>query len=402
MPIDVEIIFEGSRVKPWLFRPDGQVLERLEWLTDVMVAFDGSEQRVLLRQYPRRFFEFALAVSDRERRTAENLLASWQARVFAVPVWMDSEPLSAPLGPGDTTVAVTTTHRDYYAGGLLGVMTSPTEYEILEIDTVGSGSVTLNASPSGTWPAGQTVIFPLRSARMPDRLQLQRFTGADAFGRMRFQCVDDNSHTAATESTTYRSYPVMLLKPNWTEDPRQDYVRKLQELDNRTGGLYVDDEAGGPITLQSHRWLLNGRAEIDAFRQWLYARKGKLSAFWMPTWAQDFLVVADIGAAALTIDVEHSGYRLEINQARGRRDIRIELRSGTVYYRRITASTEVSTTVERLTINSALGAGVDKDDIVLVSFMRLVRLDADSAEIAWWKWDVAEAAVIVREMRNDL
>jgi len=393
---------DGTDMQPWLFRLNGQVLERLEWLTDVIQAFDGSEQRVQLREFPRRGFEYAISVSDRERRLAENLLYSWQARVFAMPVWMDSSTLAADVNAGATTINVDTTHRDYHAGGLVGLMISPTEYEILEIDTVGGSSITLGSATTINWPANETFIFPLRAARMPDQLQLIRFTGADASTRLRWQCVDDSSHTAATEATTYRSYPVMLLKPNWTEDLRQDYVRKLQVLDARTSGLFIDDEAGGPILLQSHRWLLNGRAEIDAFRQWLYARKGRLTAFWMPTWAQDFKVVAGIGHSALTIDVEHSGYTIEVDEGIARRDIRIELRNGSVYYRRITQSVEVDADTERLTINAALGVTVTAADIALVSIMHLVRLDADSAEIAWWTWDVAEAALTVRGARDDL
>lgn len=393
--------YNGQDLQAWLFRLNGQVLERLEWLTDVMQAFDGSEQRVRVRQFPRRFFEYAIAASDRDRRTAENLLYSWGARVFAVPVWMDSSALAAQMTAGDTTITVTTTHRDYYAGGLIGLMTSPTDFEILEIDTVSSGSVTVTSPATMTWPAGLTTVFPMRAARLPDQQQLRRFTGADAFARMRWQCVDDSDYTAATE-TTYRSHPVMVLKPNWTDDLRQDYVRKLQVLDTRTSGLFIDDEAGGPILLQSHRWLLNGRAEIDAFRQWLYARKGRLTAFWMPTWAQDFKVVASIGHTAQTIDVEHSGYTIEVDEGIARRDIRIELRNGSVYYRRITQSVEVDADTERLTINSALGVTVTAADIALVSFMHLVRLDADAAEIAWWTWDVAQAALTVRGTRDDV
>ena len=40
------------------------------------------------------------------------------------------------------------------------------------------------------------------------------------------------------------------------------------------------------------------------------------------------------------------------------RDIRIELTNGNVYYRRIVASTVLSGTVERLTLDSVLGVSV--------------------------------------------
>lgn len=399
MPITIE--FEGEPVTPWLFRLEGEVLERLEWLTGVIPAFDGSEQRTQLRLYPRRYFEFAHTLTEQERRIAENLLHARQAGVWAVPVWMDLQHLEAPLAIGSSSVPVTPATRDYHVGGYVGLMTGPTTYEILEVATIGGSSVTTDTVTEIAWPAG-AMVFPVRLVRMPDQLQLRRFTGAVATGRFRYRTVDDNAYTAATESTTHRSYPVLTIKPNWSEDPRQDLQRQLALVDAGTGGQYVDDESGGPAYLQSHRWFLNGRTEIDAFRQWLYARKGRLSAFWMPTWAQDLVVVEDIGSSDTTIDVEYSGYADQVAQGIGRRDIRIELRDGTVFYRRITASTELSPTVERLTIASSLGSAVDADAVALVSFLHLVRLNADGAEIQWWTWEVAEAALTVRGMRNDL
>lgn len=401
MPIEVEIFLEGSRVKPWLYRPDGGVLERLEWLTDVMQSFDGSEQRVRVRGVPRRYFEFASTLSDRDRRAAENLLYSWQGKVWAIPVWMDAEPLSAGVSSGATSIPAVTATRDYYVGGLVGIMSDAYTYEIVEIDEVQANALVLAQALQSDWAAGTTLVFPMRAARMPEDMRLSRFTGATAYGRFRFQCVDDSDYTAATE-TTYLSYPVLTLKPNWTEDVDQEYLRKLQIIDARTGGIFVDDEAGGPILGQSHRWLLDGRTQIDDFRKWLYARKGRLTAFWLPSWAQDLLVVADIGMTAQTIDVEHCGYTLNVEQGIARRDIRIQLANGTVFYRRITGSAEVSGTVERLSIDSALGQLVDKDDIALVSFMALSRLEADAAEISWWRWDVAEARLNTRGMLNDI
>lgn len=384
-----------------MFRPDGPILERLEWLTNVIEHFDGSEQRIRLRGTPRRIFEFAVTVSGRDRRIAENLLDAGGAQPYIIPVWTDSQQLTNDLGSGATSITVDTSGRDFRDGGLMCLATGPRVYEIVEIDAVAADTITL-ASPTGkAWPAGALVI-PLRSAFLPDRVALARFTGGDAYGRLRWQCVDANDYTAATGETEYRSVPVLLQRPNWTEDVRQEWQRKLDMLDFRTGGLYVDDEAEGPLLLQSHRWLLDGRAEIHAFRQWLYARCGRWRAFWMPTWAQDFRVVASIGSSATTIDVEHSGYTDQIDEDIGRRDIRIELANGTVYYRRITQCVEVDGDTERLTINTALGVNISAADVALVSFMHLVRLNADSVEINWWARDTCEVALTVRSTRDDV
>jgi hypothetical protein len=401
MPIEVEITLEGDRIQPWLHRPVGGLLERLEWLTDVLEAEDGSEQSIRLRGAPRRFFEFAIMVEGRERRAAENVLHNWQGRAWGLPVWMDSATLELQITAGSTSVSIDTTTRDYRVGGLLVVFTDFLTYEVVQIDAIAPGAITLAAPLAATWPAGAE-IAPIRAARMPEDVRLQRFTGDASYGRLRFECVDLNDWPAATEATTYRGFPILGQAPDWTEDVEQGFLRKLSRFDPETGPFVVDERGSGAFLLQSHRWLLDGRTEIDAFRRWLYARKGRLTRFWLPTFALDLVVVANIAALGLTIDVEHCGYTATIDEDIGRRDIRIELHTGTVYYRRIVSSVEVSASVERLTIDSALGTLTTPAQIRSVSFMMLARLEADAAEIAWSRADLAESRLVTRGARNDL
>lgn len=386
---------------PWLHRPSGAVLERLEWLTDVLPSFSGGEQRRQLREAPRRTFEFSVQLTGRDRRAAENALHEWGGRGWALPVWMDAQPLAAPVSLGATSIAVDTTTRDFRAGGSLVIMRGPRDYEILQVDSVAADEVALLAPTTKAWPAGEAIIAPLLAAVMPDEVTLSRFDGDTSYGRMRFEVMEPSDWPAAAEST-YRGLPVLAQPPNWTEDVQQGYERLLQRIDSLTGPVVIDDQAAGPILLQSHRWLLDGRGAIAAFRSWLYARRGRLSAFWLPTWAQDFRLVASVGASALTIDVEHCDYTERIGQAINRRDVRIELHSGAVFYRRISGSTVVSADVERLTIDTALGVLVQPAAVRAISYIAPVRLDTDAVEIAWARHDLAESRAMTRGSRNDL
>ena len=386
---------------PWLHRPNGGVLERLEWLTDVLPSFNGGEQRRQLREAPRRTFEFAVQLTGRDRRVAEGALHEWAGRAWALPVWMDAQPLAAVLASGVTVIPCDTTFRDFVAGGSVVIMIGPREYEILQVDAVAPGSITSRSPTTRAWPAGDALIAPLRTAVMPDEVTLSRFDGETSYGRLQFEVVEPCAWPAATEST-YRGLPVLDAAPNWTEDVQQGYQRLLQRIDSLTGPVVIDDQAAGPILLQSHRWLMDGRASIAAFRSWLYARRGRLSAFWLPTFAQDFRLAADVGSSALTVDVEHCDYTGRIGQAINRRDVRIELHSGAVFYRRITGSAEVSADVERLTIDASLGALVQPVGVRSISYMVPVRLDADAVEIAYMRHDLAESRAMTRGSRNDL
>lgn len=386
----------------WPYPPDGVVTEALEWQTDVLEADSGVEQRIQLRAYPRRSFEAGFVLAGRDARTAENLLHGATAAEWYVPVWMDAEPLATGVGAGATSIACGAAGRDYGAGrpALLQSRTDPDTREIVTLASVSAGAVTTTAPIASTWPAG-SVVAPLRTARLASGARLSRFTGDQVYGRLAWACTDHTDEAAATEAT-YRGLPVLALDTNWDADPGAEITRKSVVVDSGVGVPRVTDYGVAAALGQTHRSLCEGRAAIAALREWLFARRGRLGAFWAASQARDLALQAGIGAADTTLDVEHCGYTANVAQAVGRRDLRILLRNGTTYHRRITGSAVIDASTERLTLDAALGAGIALDDVGAISFLRLARLDADRIEIAWRRWDVAETTFTIRGIRNDL
>jgi hypothetical protein len=84
----------------------------------------------------------------------------------------------------------------------------------------------------------------------------------------------------------------------------------------------------------------------------------------------------------------------------GRRDLRIELNSGAVYYRRVTGSSTNDDGSERLSIFTALGVEVLPADIKQISFMSLMRLESDQVEFTYWTGESMESTNAMRSFRN--
>lgn len=385
----------------WRWPPNGAILERLEWLTDLSVSYNGNEQRRCLRSNPRRFFEHDILLANQSRRDAENFIFSSQGEPFAIPVWFDGERLQAPIAAGATSISLTTDYRDYHADGLAAIIGQDGSFEVVEISSIAGNTIETSEPVDNDWPADSSMIYPARVVMAASELRLSRFTGDSSYGRVSFRCVDNSSFDAASESS-YRSFPVLNIKPEWSEDPTFEFVRKIANLDGAVGRITFDDESNLPIFVQSHRWPMDGRQAISAFRSWLYARKGRLSAFWLPTWSSDLIVKSNITSGGTTIDIEMQGYSSQVSQSIGRRDIRIELVSGQIYYRRITNCVEIDQETERITIDSAIGVSIQASNVRSVSFMSLARLDADAVELQWWKHDFAEASFMIRSFTNDL
>lgn len=392
---------EGTRITAWIWPPDWSqpVIERIEWRTDVLRGYDGSEQRIGVRRAPRKAYEFAFGAVDSARRKLDSALYGWGSRVWALPIWPDGQDLVTTLPAGASVVPITPASRDYVVDGL-AILIDPGGdiFEVAEILSIGAASFATKRPLSFEFGAGSRV-YPARTARLEDRQGVSRFDGRTAYGVASFRLTQQIDGAAATE-TLYRGFPVMTYRPEWSIDPSLSMQRKLAEIDNVVGAVVTDDESGVPEIAQSWRWSAVGRSEIAALRAFLYAREGRRRACWVPTWAEDARVVATIAAAATAIDVEAMEFARLVGSAPGRRDIRIELVSGQVFYRRVTGSSSLSNSVERLLIDAPLGLQVAPGDVALVSWMMLARLDQDTVELAWWSGDHVDAAASFRGANN--
>lgn len=182
-----DLIVTGSRIIVLAVDADWSepLRERIQYLTDILVAHSGKEQRMALRSTPRTHFSYrALTVSRLESAALEALLWGWQARIFGVPFWPDAQVLTQTVDAGDTVIIVDTATRKYAAGGLAVLYRSILESEAVTILSVSAHSITTTAPVNGTWPAdGHTWIVPMMVGRLSTETRLNRhnnqITGAD-------------------------------------------------------------------------------------------------------------------------------------------------------------------------------------------------------------------------------
>jgi hypothetical protein len=173
-----DLLVTGVRIT--VFGPDPDwsepFRERDEYLTQIMAAYDETEQRVQLRGKPRTVLVFRVVTLERKDTAAlEALLWAWQARVFGVPFWPDAQPLLANVNIGDTVVQVDTSNRKFEAGGLMALWRDMHTHEALSIQSVGPSSMQLTSATTKAWAAdGRTYVVPVLAGRLPEQAQLRR------------------------------------------------------------------------------------------------------------------------------------------------------------------------------------------------------------------------------------
>lgn len=385
----------GRRVVVFGLKPnwaDGW-LERLMWATDVLTARDGTEQRVSLRAKPRRSLEFSILVGRDDAALLDVLLSSWQSRVYALPIWPDKAFLSAAITAGSTVIPITTTNLEYEADGLLVIGSDSRNTEAAEVLSVASNAVTLKQRLLSNWPAGSFVV-PARTARLRVTQAVSRVTDSIATARLVFDIAGTTAITKQESSTTFNSTAVWTTRPNRVRDVETDYRRLAEVLDFDTGITAVDDHAARPFVRRAFDYIFKSRSEIAAFRGWLAARAGRLTAFWHPTWEASIVPTKKILSNQTVMTVASRGFALYFNPMPGRTETAFLHKNGTWYFRTVQGFGAGTTGDEEvMTINQSFGFDANPEDWVAITFLEKTRLDADQIELNWQTDSVVEASV---------
>lgn len=386
------IRIDGLRLNAWTLPPDWSepLTETLAWLTDVQVAVAGTVTRTPLREAPRRSWEFAVLADRRERRFVEHALFDWTARVWALPVFVDTTWLDTFVPTGAMQIAVDTTGLDFVAGGLAMLWRNVADYELVEVASVTDDAgerlrLTFRAPTRRAWPVG-TRLMPCRSARLTDAPELRRLNDRLMRTQLRFEATEPCDWPAALPTTRYRGFPVLEHRGDETRDPTASLARRFALLDGDVGRTHADDLSGLAWTTQSHAWRLVGCDARAGHRSLLYGLQGRAEALWLPTWTDDLDIVETIGAGAVTLTVAACGIARSLRQQAGRRHVRIELVDGTVFHRAIEAASELQSpstgeTHERLRMDTALSIVVRPERVRLACWMALVTLAGDTVEL---------------------
>lgn len=371
----------GSRIIAWAFTPDWRsgVTELLEWLTDVMRSPTGREQRRALRLAPRRSFTARVIVDGLERQLLDLMLWNWASRIWAMPVWHDGQRLPASVAAGAVTIPCGTTGREFAAGGLALLRGARADQsEVVTIQSVLPDSLTLARPLTSGWARG-TSIWPAVAARLTELPTLSRLTDRASETIVTFQQQAGGDAAAALPGESYRGRPVLGVAPDESEVLTTQVQRLLHELDSMTGPVHRVDSANRSFTLQSYRFLEYGRAGHVALRGLLHFLQGRQQALWLPTFADDLNLVETMPGVSTAMVVRNIGY-FRYGGGAGRRDIRIQLRSGAVFHRRIEAASALDADREQLTLDTALGQTVAPAEVVRISWLALCRLDQDAVE----------------------
>lgn len=392
-------VVQGKRaiIFPFTHNWVESVAERVAYLTDVIEAKSGKEQRIKIRKYPRRQFEYKtlLARNSDDKDAAivkayfENLLFNAHGRQVFIPIVRDIDYLTSQLNSGSNTININTQYKDYDAGSYLILIKDIFSYEVCEILSMTSTSITTKSNVVSNWPAG-TKVMPLKLAWAGnDTFQSNVYTYNLNQSILLFNLIPSsvqfgNIKTVTESVDTYKNYEVYVPSVNFDSDLSKEIYTALRPLDYNFGLAKNYPRYTGNRHKVAVSLTLGSRQEISKFFAFLDRRAGRWQPFWLPNFSNDIQLVQTTLTGSDTIKIKYIGYAGLINLHQAKRDLFFyNFTTKTYEIRRIIAATDNGDGTETLKLDSAFSYDVSNSTFTSISFLKFCRLDADTVELSW-------------------
>lgn len=355
------------------FPSKAPMTETLEWLTDVLTSFNGTESRTQLRNNPRHRLVYEIPEQRLDKLRSYLTFYGGNRSRWAVPHWAEVQFLG-PVVVGTTDLLCNTENFDFRENSLAMLWQSTTNWQIVEIGTIEPGVLHLTGFTQGYTNA---YLLPVRIGALDGDVQ-RVSNGYNGASKIAFE-LSDNKALAETIPGQYLGNDLYLEPGLFADDSiSSEVTTRVDKIDYDLGVVDRRYPWANNRDQRPKHSLCEGAAEVRAYRQWLMRRAGRLRPYWEPTFEND-LTVRSVGTVLnkLNIDAD-DGFQ---DWERQRKHIAVRMKDGSWLCREVTAVADPSFGMVELTLDTALN--VPAASILFVSFLGLRRLDTDRVELNW-------------------
>ncbi|WP_422416798.1 hypothetical protein [Pseudomonas sp. GZD-222] len=375
----------------WSTQPEMSI----QYLTEVIEAFDGTEQRIALRDIPRYSLSYMYSMTDEQQYRFDNKLSTSTGSMI-VPLWPLQCQLSRAVQPGDTSVILEAINAHVRTSDTL-LISEGDECEVVSIESVAGTVVTLKHLAKKTFSTN-AVVLPARIAYPADESNSTSI----------LRGFDQHSITYDLDETQIRkpvpvddferlnSRPVFPFRPDRSKDVTTQYNRRREILDPLIGARSIYDRARGTVKILGQTFIFFSEQERQRFEDFAELMTGAQGEFYIEGPGQAFELSEDLYGPTYKVKIKSSGYSNFTNSRSLAPIVAIKLYNGTTIYRTILNATGNPDGTETITVKETTAA-LKQTDIETIVPLYLARFDSDEFR---YIFDTSEVSTITKNIRQ--
>lgn len=388
---DIALPIVGSRIVMLPYQAQSPMRETLEWKTNLLVANDGTEQRIRLRKAPRQSISASYPVAPQYLAKAFNMAYGWAQRKWAVPMWSQVQIVES-VSSGVNAIYCDTEHFDFRANSLVVLWKSVLENEIVEIEEVLSDQLQLKRIVGGNYT--NVLLLPAREGVVSGNIN-RNTNGFQSELEVSYQFIDNSDIATEASPVQFLGHDVyyntdLLGDGNMLSDK---IVTRLDVLDYEVGPFLTYSPWVNNKRSRTINFLNEGPVENWTFKQWLHRRCGRLRPYWIPTFENNLQSVSE-GIVDTSVRVLSDDYK---NLGDKHNHIAIQLQDESWLIRTVTGAAVFNSQYTDISIDTPLNQ--DSANIRMISFLTLQRLDTDRIDMDWIGSGISTCALRVLEYK---
>lgn len=407
------------------------ITEKWEYLTDVITSYDGHEKRLKIRQYPRHFLSYDYpSMNWMQAQWLRGLGRLRQSDTYYIPMW-------------HTPVYL---REDHLAGKALYIkpecMMSLDQCEWIEIfvkDDVNQtgvnivrrvheyldGIIALKKSIEKPLNMKNTWIFPLK------RCSIQPMTGLNYIysnGSNVTQSFEDllqkptSVHVPDKYLSDYEKYhqmnrwnlpelldgkQVLTISPQWVEESSVSLAidKATTKIDNETGIFLYDLKNSKSYDVHTLELSLMYKESINNMIRFFKRVQGRYKSFYAPTWVNDIQIYDDLLPTNNFVYTEWGKISDFYLSNKRSKKLVIFTKDWQNFILDILTYTYENradgTKYGKVVFTNNIGFNLSKDNILMASYLNLVRLDSDELQLNYETNEVANTTLVLREVDDE-
>jgi hypothetical protein len=361
---------------------DSAVQQRYVWRTSILKSWNGYERRVAMLDKPREDYTLGFELGNTALQGIRGRLLTSPDGVCLVPVLPEALTVFGLSGADVTVSASALALVDWAVAGQRVVLLNGDTFEEHTLQSAGGSTITIEATPTGSFPAHVSAIAPLAHVILEDGQGVARFrvNGGryELAGRGLFVGGTFGTGAAAFSTLTVQSVArnIVTQRPLAPGLAQEQSAAGIEVLDFG-GARDVEWSRTAGDLVRSYDFLITDDADRQWWKAFLYAARGRQAAFLMPTWGDDLRVHTNPSGTTLRI-YDEPEYAATWFPSLAHRQLQLVATDGTIHYRTVTAAADLGDGTQALTLGATLTA-----TLASVSFLELVRLQSDTVGIEW-------------------